>query len=909
MRKLFIVIALLFFTSSIFSQSKLKRDIMEAKQTLIVNGYSITGISNDSIITIADSLQLVTQYAMKKYVDDNGSFIPDGVTITPTGGAVDTSLIATKTDLLNVSVDTVLEIATKYDLTQKPDFYSTDGTLPANRTVDLDGNDLLFKSNLGNFGFGDVLATGEPFLFQRNDNSILFPDNYYNVRSNLTLESGSETALRRGAILGNINTDALATEDYGAIWGLYGLGYHNGSGTITSFEGTHSILDNRGSGTITEGFGVFSSVQQTGTGTITESANYVADIPGAGVATGTWGDHYGFKMVSSADLQSNLFGLYVDLTNGSNVLNGTTTSIGTTTLDENFGLYVGGTGRGIRVGDNLQMKSDGGTAVEMSSTGDYLFYTDNPITNLPAGVPKFSISSTNSYLNSNLSVNHNNTGLYTLDVRDPNASLSLLSNSTNSALAAQFIMGESGTVWGSNLIGFRHLYDGSQNEYYFERGNGATTGKVMTFFRDNSNVRLNGYGGGTVTGTPTKYLAVESDGDVIEVDGVTDNLYTADGTLPANRTITSTGQSLTYSALDGNDINIATFADSNIDFALTDSGTSAIGNYNFTPEQFKVTSAPVKIISPVDEQLLLGSNETNATLKEAGVAGLHYTNSEEPVAALYLQSSSAANSLRFGGGDSDLNAVTVMDFHTAANNTTPNGTRAMRIDGSQNVQIGTSTATNEKLQVSGSVRIEDVLKLDPLSTVPSTPSAGTIYMDDGTNSDSGGNELLYYNGSGWISTASFTGWADYADGTYTSGSPLSVSAGTKVTLPNDGATIIDSQIPIDIDSMYTIADSTITGRNGDGLNILIEFSVEPTTAADTRITTSIDIGGAVGEIYKRDFVLSKGNGVEHYYSASFSGYTLSTWETNGGKVKVMATGGGVEIYDIRYVLTRTHKAR
>lgn len=65
MRKLFIVIALLFFTSSIFSQSKLKRDIMEAKQTLIVNGYSITGISNDSIITIADSLQLVTQYAMK----------------------------------------------------------------------------------------------------------------------------------------------------------------------------------------------------------------------------------------------------------------------------------------------------------------------------------------------------------------------------------------------------------------------------------------------------------------------------------------------------------------------------------------------------------------------------------------------------------------------------------------------------------------------------------------------------------------------------------------------------------------------------------------------------------------------------------------------------------------------------
>lgn len=105
MKKVFLIIVMSFFVSSVFSQSKLKRDVMEAKQILIVNGYSIDGISNDSIIAVADSLKLVTQYAMKKYVDDNGGgFVADGVTINPLTGSVDTvDYIATKNDLLNVT--------------------------------------------------------------------------------------------------------------------------------------------------------------------------------------------------------------------------------------------------------------------------------------------------------------------------------------------------------------------------------------------------------------------------------------------------------------------------------------------------------------------------------------------------------------------------------------------------------------------------------------------------------------------------------------------------------------------------------------------------------------------------------------------------------------------------------------
>lgn len=130
-----------------------------------------------------------------------------------------------------------------------------------------------------------------------------------------------------------------------------------------------------------------------------------------------------------------------------------------------------------------------------------------------------------------------------------------------------------------------------------------------------------------------------------------------------------------------------------------------------------------------------------------------------------------------------------------------------------------------------------------------------------------------------------------------------------MSLPNDANNTLDFQKPIDVPEFYDATTQTITGRNGDGVNIVIEFRAGPNTnATDTRITVAIDIGGTVGEIYIRDFVLSKGNNVEHFYLSSFNAYTLGTFEANGGTVTIVSTDS-VDIYNIRYVITRTHKAR
>ena len=154
-----------------------------------------------------------------------------------------------------------------------------------------------------------------------------------------------------------------------------------------------------------------------------------------------------------------------------------------------------------------------------------------------------------------------------------------------------------------------------------------------------------------------------------------------------------------------------------------------------------------------------------------------------------------------------------------------------------------------------------------------------------------------------------SGWGNYADTVYNTGSPFTVTSGASaVNLPNNALSKIESQKPLDITTFY---DGTkILGRNGDGINITIDFKCRPTSSAvSPKITVFIDIGGAIAPLYTRDFVLSKGIGVEHYYLSSFNAYTLDTWELNGGAVKTSCEGSNIEIYDIRYVLTRTHKAR
>lgn len=91
--------------------------------------------------------------------------------------------------------------------------------------------------------------------------------------------------------------------------------------------------------------------------------------------------------------------------------------------------------------------------------------------------------------------------------------------------------------------------------------------------------------------------------------------------------------------------------------------------------------------------LVLADVITNATLKFGRVGTRHYTNTEEPQAVIGGQADSATGTVRIGGGFSEMNAATLIEFYTAANTTTTTGTLRAIINSSGNMTLGSVDGT------------------------------------------------------------------------------------------------------------------------------------------------------------------------------------------------------------------------
>ena len=203
-------------------------------------------------------------------------------------------------------------------------------------------------------------------------------------------------------------------------------------------------------------------------------------------------------------------------------------------------------------------------------------------------------------------------------------------------------------------------------------------------------------------------------------------------------------------------------------------------------------------------------------------------------------------------------------------------------------------SNNAAPRMSGSVR---QVKVDTSGITGANFFTAAVYQSNGADTSG-------YSSEASMANTFFTGWAQYADTQYTDIAPFSILADTDTVLPNNAGNVIESQLPADVSTFYSAGK--ITGRNGDGLGITIDFTATPTAGSATFIEVWIDIGGAVGQLYRRIISFPKGTGVERPVNFTVIGYTLGTWEANGGTVYVRSNGP-VDIYGQRYVLTRTHK--
>jgi hypothetical protein len=179
---------------------------------------------------------------------------------------------------------------------------------------------------------------------------------------------------------------------------------------------------------------------------------------------------------------------------------------------------------------------------------------------------------------------------------------------------------------------------------------------------------------------------------------------------------------------------------------------SGTGRYNFyangTADNYFAgnvgigTTAPVTKLNLIDAlsggQLLVATNQTNATEKYGTFGTQHYTNAEEPVLGMAVQSNATDNSILIGGALGEFNAATQVRFYTAANNTTVSGSERMRITSAGDVGIATS-----------SPRVRLDVRSDAVIAAP-TPLANAVASGVFAIGDSVGSVVgLQQNGSSY----------------------------------------------------------------------------------------------------------------------------------------------------------------
>lgn len=154
-----------------------------------------------------------------------------------------------------------------------------------------------------------------------------------------------------------------------------------------------------------------------------------------------------------------------------------------------------------------------------------------------------------------------------------------------------------------------------------------------------------------------------------------------------------------------------------------------------------------------------------------------------------------------------------------------------------------------------------------------------------------------------------SGWASYVDTQDTSESPLAITANTDTVLPNNRGSTITTYLPRDMAKLgqqFVDSNGKITGREGDAILVTMDFIIVPTEQNTTYVETWTNIGGSVGELYRRISTFPKGNGVARQIVHTTLMYTLDTWEANGGTVYIR-TNGTANVYNIRYVISRVHR--
>ena len=165
-----------------------------------------------------------------------------------------------------------------------------------------------------------------------------------------------------------------------------------------------------------------------------------------------------------------------------------------------------------------------------------------------------------------------------------------------------------------------------------------------------------------------------------------------------------------------------------------------------------------------------------------------------------------------------------------------------------------------------------------------------------------------YNGE-WVklypqaSEGTGIGWVRYQDSQYTSGSPLSLSDETPVTLTNNGN--IKTKSDPTQEYYDTATQKLIPSTLNDVYIITIEFKSATPNTNQTHLDLWFENGGGLLENLNVSLGYYKGNNTTQTFHNTFQYYVDQSFIDNGANIKIQSHGNSATVWDIQYFIQKT----
>lgn len=155
-----------------------------------------------------------------------------------------------------------------------------------------------------------------------------------------------------------------------------------------------------------------------------------------------------------------------------------------------------------------------------------------------------------------------------------------------------------------------------------------------------------------------------------------------------------------------------------------------------------------------------------------------------------------------------------------------------------------------------------------------------------------------------------TGWQNWYDGTYTTGSRRSLTAATrtKLTIDGTGSSTSTTYTASGSGNWWSTASNKITPTaTNDLYAVEVGFKCAMASGTALYVVVDIDAGGSTGIVKADTKYLAKGTASDHTFAFNFLLNVNSDFKTNGAEIYVTA-GETTTMYSIYTTITRLHKA-